>query len=188
MKKEIKEMQATNNLQQFEKIIQYIEKQQSFLEETKTELNKFFAYVKDVKVDITNMTTPDEKIKHLETELDKYEDMSSQVISINNKKEEIKKNAEEIIYNLSNMTFTVLEMHDDIVYKLMDLEDEKCNQKKNELKKLLKNEDLEAKQVVDRNEMKQIESWTNKKCREVIFDSNKDAWDKNTPCLHKTGS
>ena len=33
---------------------------------------------------------------------------------------------------------------------------------------------------LDQNEIQQLETWTNKKCSEVIFDSNKDNWNKNT--------
>ena len=33
---------------------------------------------------------------------------------------------------------------------------------------------------LEKNELKQLEEWTNKKCSEVIFDSNKDDWSTNT--------
>ena len=34
--------------------------------------------------------------------------------------------------------------------------------------------------ILERNEMKQLEQWTNKKCGEVVFDSNKDDWSQHT--------
>ena len=37
-----------------------------------------------------------------------------------------------------------------------------------------------VKEIVDQNEMNKLEEWTNKKCSEVIFDSNKDDWSQNT--------
>ena len=34
--------------------------------------------------------------------------------------------------------------------------------------------------MLDENEMNQLEQWTNKKCSEVLFDSDKDDWNQNT--------
>ena len=34
--------------------------------------------------------------------------------------------------------------------------------------------------MLDENEFNQLEQWTNKKCSEVLFDSDKDNWDVNT--------
>ena len=36
------------------------------------------------------------------------------------------------------------------------------------------------KQIIDQNELKQLESWTSKKCGDVVFDSDKDNWNQNT--------
>ena len=33
---------------------------------------------------------------------------------------------------------------------------------------------------ISSKEMKQLEEWTNKKCGEVVFDSNKDNWNQNS--------
>ena len=35
------------------------------------------------------------------------------------------------------------------------------------------------------NEKNQLEQWTNKKCSEVIFDSDKDNWSQNTSVLNE---
>ena len=34
--------------------------------------------------------------------------------------------------------------------------------------------------MLDENEKNQLEQWTNKKCGDVIFDSDKDDWSVNT--------
>ena len=38
-------------------------------------------------------------------------------------------------------------------------------------------------QILDINEMNQLENWTNKKCSEIVFNSDKDKWDINTSVL-----
>ena len=40
------------------------------------------------------------------------------------------------------------------------------------------------KSLLDDKEKKQLEEWTNKKCGEVVFDSDKDDWSKNTSVFH----
>ena len=38
----------------------------------------------------------------------------------------------------------------------------------------------EFKGIVEKDEMDKLEEWTNKKCSEVLFDSDKDDWNSNT--------
>ena len=57
--------------------------------------------------------------------------------------------------------------------------EEKYDRKKKEFDENCEKENIcskEYKGIIDGKEMRQLNKWTNKKCGEVVFDSNKDDW------------
>ena len=64
--------------------------------------------------------------------------------------------------------------------------EEKFTQLKNPFKKYVDNQKIEKEfiGILDIDEKKQLEEWTNKKCGDVVFDSTKDNWSENTSVFH----
>ena len=174
-----------------EEIIGYVNDVQPQLNETKKELGDYVTFLKQGNYDLSENGTIDEQIKRYETVLDKYDEISNRRMKISEKGKVMKEMIETMQKKVNEMLSVtgdkdqMDEIHDEMVYKLMDLEDEKCNRRKAELEKLLRNkvrkQDVERlKGIIDENEIKQIQEWSSKKCGEVIFDSNKDNWSQNT--------
>ena len=174
-----------------EEIIGYVNDVQPQLNETKKELGDYVTFLKQGNYDLSENGTIDEQIKRYETVLDKYDEISSRRKEISEKGKVMKEMIETMQKKVNEMLSVtgdkdqMDEIHDEMVYKLMELEDEKCNRRKAELEKLLRNkvrkEDIERlKGIVDENEIKQLQEWSSMKCGEVVFDSDKDNWNPNT--------
>ena len=114
------------------------------LNETKKELGDYVTFLKQGNYDLSENGTIDEQIKRYETVLDKYDEISNRRVEIN-KKGKVMKEMIETMQKKVNEMLSVTgdkdqmdEIHDEMVYKLMELEDEKCNRRKEELEKLMK--------------------------------------------------
>ena len=81
-------------------------------------------------------------------------------------KEEIKKNEEEFERNKKYF--------EGLRKETTKMKEEKLRKQKEEEEK------LKQKYNLNKEEIEQIEKWTNKKCGEVIYDSNNQNWDTNT--------
>ena len=165
-------MQNLINHKGIEETIQFIEKQHQYLDEAKTELENYLNYTKQGKFDLSEEGTIDERIKKIESVLDKYEEISTRRIEITKKSEELKKNTDEMMNKVNEMIkFSsnkddIDEVHDEMVYKLIELEKEKCNKKVEKLEEMLRNK---VTKFIDGEEQKQLDQWTNKKMWRYYF-------------------
>ena len=73
-------MQNLINQKGIEETIQFIENQHKVLDEAKTTLQNYLNYTKNGKFDLSEEGTVDERIKKIETVLDKYKEISTRRI------------------------------------------------------------------------------------------------------------
>ena len=133
------------NQQGLKDIIQYIPTISPLLNKTKTELENYLNFLQQGNYDLNESGTIDDQIEKYMTVLDKYDEISNRRTEISKRAEELKQNIDEISKKVNNMLeFSgkkeqVEEIHDELIYKLMDLEDERCQKKKEQLEGMLRN-------------------------------------------------
>ena len=138
-------MHSLINHKGIEETIQFIEKQQQSLDEIKKELVDYINYVKERKFEWNENGSVDDQILQMNNVLDKYGEVISRRSEITKKSESLKKNSEEILNKVNDISkfsgkqCDIDDIHDEIVLKLIELEKEKCNKKVDELKKTLRN-------------------------------------------------
>ena len=132
------------NQQGLEEIIQHIPTISPLLNKTKTELENYLNFLQQGNYDLSESGTIDDQIEKYMTVLDKYDEISNRRTEIGKKVEELKKNIDEISNKVNKMLeFSgkkeeVDEIHDELIYKLMDLEDARCQKKKEQLFRMLR--------------------------------------------------
>ena len=138
-------MQNLLNIKGIEETIQFIENQHQYLDQAKKELEDYLQFTKEGKFDLSTEGTIKEQIKRYESVLDKYEEISKRRVEITKKSEILKKNMEGMMNKVNELIKfgsgenDIDEVHDEMVYKLIELEKEKCNTRVMELEKSLRN-------------------------------------------------
>ena len=191
--------QVNNQLEQFKSSIDImIQQNNEYFNSIKRYSNKTF----DIEI---NGELTEEKKNEIDTMIDQLEDIQQrneivlqQVDSFNVKMKEMKEIMENTLKNeyLNNKEFNQNKLHQfgEIIMKycnnekekeLKKLEEEKrkimekYNQISNPYNKYIDQVILQSMNL-NQNEIQQLETWTNKKCGEVLFDSDKDNWNQNT--------
>ena len=93
---------------------------------------------------------------------------------------EIEKYRNDFEMNKKELMKQMMETKEERRIRLEKIEREERERKEAEERR--KREEMKRKLngIVHENEKKQIEEWTNKKCSEILFDSDKDNWNQNT--------
>ena len=150
------------------------------LEQQKDKAETILDQLKDInvrnKLEIQNFENCQEKINQIKQSIDE----------LKNKFVEEKEKYERKTEDVTKQTIEIVKHMKEREIKRID--DERNKIEKDFDKMLIQytiedsEEEIKSKLngIIDENEMNQLEQWTNKKCSEVLFDSNKDNWSQNT--------
>ena len=102
---------------------------QNDIKTIQNEMNQYVNYIQEENLDIPTTGTHEEQVKSCETLLDRMKEIVQQKVELNKKKEEMLKIVNEIFETSQCNEDIVDNYHDKIVFKLLDLEDEKYQNK-----------------------------------------------------------
>ena len=118
-------------------------------------MNQYVNYIQEENLDIPTTGTHEEQVKSCETLLDRMKEIVQQKVELNKKKEEMLKTVNEIFETSQCHEDVVDNYHDKIVFKLLDLEDEKHQ---NRLESMKKEYEKQVKEEKERHE-KENKNW-----------------------------
>ena len=174
------------NHQGIEEIINFVNGIQSTLIESTKELTTYVNIMKEKNYDLSDDGVIDDKIKRYENVLDNFDEIMNRRAELNKKGQQLKEMIKTVDQKVTEMMSfignkdTMDGIYDEVVLKLMSIEEEIYNEKKSRLETMLRSEvKRELKGIVEKDEMKKLEEWTNMKCQDVLFDSTKDNWNQN---------
>ena len=169
------------NQQEVSEILKIINQQQNILEETQIAFENYLHYINENKIDSEEEEGTDEEKKI------RLENVLSHLQEVVKRRNDMKTNSQKLIENANKMIEfcgtqeEIEKIHDKLLEQLMDVEKRIYEKKMQDLMMMKINPiPLEIKGFIDREELDQLEQWTNKKCDQVIFDSEKDKWGQNT--------
>ena len=172
-----------NNIkyQSVEEVEQNLKAIQNEIQQLPTTLTKYLKYVQEGGLEMKSNGSVEEQIGSLESVLDRMKEIVQQKKTINQQKEIILKNIVEIFQNSMLEKNDIENYHDKVVFQLVRLEEERHAKRMTELKSYFCQEIKdEMKDIVDHVEIQQLQEWTEKKCDEIVFDSEKDNWSVNS--------
>ena len=107
---------------------------QNDIKTIQNEIHQYVNYIQEENLNIPTTGTHEEQVKSCETLLDRMKEIVQQKVEVNKKKEEMLKTVNEIFETSQCHEDVVDNYHDKIVFKLLDLEDEKHQNKMERIK------------------------------------------------------
>ena len=163
-----------------------IKKLKTLCDEVLTVWEEFKKYIEDKKFDLGSSGSFEDQIKNHVNVLDTFDELVEKRTAVSNKGNDLKKQLDEMIKKVNNIVSfdgkkeDVDKLCNDLVDKINKLNEYKLIREKSDMKKYSR-KTYKLSDVVEDKEIKQLEEWTKKKCREMIFYSDRDRW-----CQHST--
>ena len=205
-------MENLLNQNQLQNINKELTKYQEKITQIQTEITNYLQFINEKEFNFTETNDIDQSIKNAETTLDKLIEVKDRLNKIDKTTNELSeiskvltKQCNELNTLCGEREFHYGQITNDMIDKIIELKQKKMKvdiqphqQKIDEIKNAFEKEKNEIekrrveiknvqaiKEMLTNEEKQQLEKWTNKKCKEVVFDTNVDNWDKETSVFHE---
>ena len=147
--------------------------------------HEFINYVIDDDLEIDEQGSLEDQILNAEKIVDRMKEIVERKEEMKKIKEILIKNIESIFDKCQMNDESIEYYHDEMYARLIELEEERHSKKIQTMKQSMKNVKFGSlMKMITREERRQLEEWSGKKCGEIVFDSDKDDWNYGTSVFY----